>query len=424
MRFGGPARFASIGLVCCLTALPAAALEIEVDGNIELELRQFPERGPLLTMEQDFLALAGELELGLYSRDNAHAIIVKPFGRYDRHDHERSHADLREAKYRYVNKAFELTIGADKEFWGVTEFVHLVDIVNQTDNVEGTDGEAKLGQLMVKASYASPYGTFTAYALPHFRLRQFADPETGRPNYGFTVDDETVHFESGETSGDARRVDDYALRYKHSIGAIDIGLSYFDGTAREPQLLLATPPSAGSLPQMQAFYAYREQAGLDVQATLGPWLLKLEALQATQNYFQGAFPTLASPFEEMTTNRATGGIEYSFYNIFNSGTDIGLVAEYMWDERELAAPHPFGNDVGIGLRWTANDVQSTAVLIGTIVDLDSEASVISLEAERRIGSNFKAIIEARFQNEIGEDDSFAAANEDEGHFRLRLSYYF
>ena len=424
MRFGSGSKYALIGLVSCLTALPAAALEIEVDGNVELEARLFPDEGALPAMEQNFMAIAGELELGLYSRDNTHAIIVKPFGRYDQRDHERSHADLREAKYRYVNNAIELTIGADKEFWGVTEFVHLVDIINQTDNVEGTDGEAKLGQLMVKASYASPYGTFTAYALPHFRIRQFADPETGRPNYGFTVDDETVHFESGETSGDARRVDDYALRYKHSIGAIDIGLSFFDGTAREPQLLLAAPPSAGRQAVMQAFYAYRRQAGLDVQATLGPWLVKLEALQETQNYYQGALPTLASPFEEVTTNRATGGIEYSFYNVFNSGTDIGLVAEYMWDERELDAPHPFANDFGIGLRWTANDVQSTAVLIGTIIDLDSDSSVISLEAERRIGSNFKAIVEARFPGEVGDNDSFAAANKTEGHWRFRFSYYF
>mgnify|MGYP000194538867 CR=1 FL=1 len=412
------------GLALLQTTAPSVALEIELDGNVELEMRHFPNEGPMPTMEQNFVALAAEMELGLYSRDSRHAIIVKPFARYDQHDHERSHADLREAKYRYVNRSFELTIGADKEFWGVTEFLHLVDIVNQTDNVEGTDGEAKLGQVMVKASYASPYGTVTAYALPHFRIRQFADPETGRPNLGFTVDDNTVLFESGETSGRARRVDDVALRYKHSIGAFDIGLSYFDGTAREPQLLLSEPPSPSSQPVMQAFYADRRQTGLDIQATLGPWLLKFEALQSTQNRYLGALASLASPFEEVTAERATGGIEYSFYNIFNSGTDIGLVMEYMWDEREMAAPHPFGNDIGIGLRWTANDVQSTAVLIGTIIDLDSDTSLISLEAERRIGSNFKAIVEARFQNETGEDDIFAAANEDEGHIRLRLAYYF
>jgi hypothetical protein len=334
--------------------------------------------------------------------------------------------DLREAKYRYVNRAFELTIGVDKEFWGVTEFLHLVDIINQTDNVEGTDGEAKLGQPMVKASYASAYGTLTAYALPSFRIRQFSDPISGRPNFGFRVDDATTHFESG----DGRRTDDYALRYKHSLGAFDIGLSYFDGTARDPQLL-ATGQFApdNGLPIMQAYYAFFEQSGLDVQATLGPWLLKLEATQSTENRkkanpLAGGLPTLNMASEEITTNRATGGFEYSFYNLFESGTDVGLVVEYMYDERELAAPHPFGNDIGIGFRWTANDVQSTAILLGTIIDLDSDSSLISLEAERRFGTSFKAVLEARFQDNVGEGDALAIANRNEDHLRLRLSYYF
>lgn len=422
MRLAGPL------VALSLAASPAAALEIELDGNVELETRHFSSEGLHSDMETDFASLAGEMELGIYARGDRHAIIITPFVRVDNHDHERSHADLREAKYRYVNRNFELTIGAGKEFWGVTEFLHLVDIINQTDNLEGADGEAKLGQAMVKISYGGAFGTLSAYALPHFRIRQYDDPITGRPNFGFIVDDDTVHFESGESGGDARRVDDFALRYKHSIGAFDVGLSYFDGTAREPQLLLAVPPGqsglANNLPVMQAYYADRRQTGIDVQATLGPWLLKLEALQATQNRFQGALPTFAAPFEEVTANRATGGIEYSFYNVFESGTDIGLVMEYMWDERELAAPHPFGNDLGIGLRWTANDVQSTAVLVGAIIDLESDSSLISVEAERRIGARFKAIFEGRFQDQVGPEDSFALANEYEDHIRLRLAYYF
>ena len=59
--------------------------------------------------------------------------------------------------------------------------------------------------------------------------------------------------------------------------------------------------------------------------------------------------------EEVETFCATGGFEYTFYDLLNTGTDLGLVVEYMYDEREAEAPHPFGNDIGIGLRWTAND---------------------------------------------------------------------
>ena len=45
------------------------------------------------------------------------------------------------------NRDWSLSIGLGKVFWGVTEFNHLVDVINQTDLVEGIDGEAKLGCL-------------------------------------------------------------------------------------------------------------------------------------------------------------------------------------------------------------------------------------------------------------------------------------
>ena len=424
----------ALAACCMLWAGSAIALDIDFEGNLELELRSFPKEARHAEMEDNFIALAGEVELGLFSPSGRHAVIVKPFARYDKHDHERSHADLREAKYRYVNGPFEATIGADKEFWGVTEFLHLVDIINQTDNVESTDGEQKLGQPMVKFSYASRYGTLTAYALPFFRIRQYVDPKKGRPNGGFIVDDNTTLFESGE----GRRTDDYALRYQNNFGPFDIGLSWFDGTARDPQLLVPFPPEASGLanglPMLQAHYAYLTQAGLDVQATLGPWLLKLEATQASENRYLpdpdfADRPSTRMAQEEVDIFRATGGFEYTFYNLFDSGTDLGLVAEYMYDERKGDAPHPFGNDIGIGLRWTANDPQSTAILFGGLIDLDTDSSSISLEAERRLGRSFKAILEARFidkvgENDDGEEDAFAAALADEDSIRFRLAYYF
>ena len=135
----------AFGFMLGLPISPGQALDIDVEGNVELELRHHPNEARHEDMEQDFASLAGEFELGLFSPSGRHALIVKPFARYDQHDHERSHVDLREGKYRYVNGLFEATIGVDKEFWGVTEFLHLVDIINQTDNVESIDGEQKLG---------------------------------------------------------------------------------------------------------------------------------------------------------------------------------------------------------------------------------------------------------------------------------------
>ena len=388
-----------------LMAPPAMALDIDFEGYLEIEARNFPQTARNDDQRENFSSVAGEVELGFYSDNGRHAVIVKPFGRADEHDHERTHMDLREAKYRYVNGAYEFTFGVDKEFWGVTEFLHLVDIINQTDNVESPDGEQKLGQPMVKFSMAQSWGTLTGYFMPAFRLRQFYDPLTGRPSAGFVVNDETTFFESEH----GRSNPDYALRYGHNSGAFDVGLSWVDGTARTPQLV-PNGDSYNGLPVLNAYYPLRTQLGLDAQATLGPWLLKLEAIESEEN--------------DITNARATGGVEYTFYNLFNSGTDVGLVAEYMWDERELDAPHPFGNDVGIGLRWTANDVQSTSILIGGIVDLDTDSTAFSVEAERRRGQNFKVILEARGQNYVGDDDVWANALANEDFVRLRLNWFF
>ncbi len=402
-------------LASLLGALPVAALEVDFNGNLIIEQRHFPEQGKHPSHEQDFASVSSELDIGFFSASGRHALIIKPFGRYDQYDENRSHTDLREAKYRFVDGNWEVTLGIDKVFWGVTEFLHLVDIANQSDNLESVDGEQKLGQPMARVDYASSYGTVSIFALPYFRPQQFHDAETGRPNYGFVVDNETAVYENDAGldemhAGEGRAVEDYALRYAHSFGVIDFGLSWFDGTSRTPEILHEPVGMLNGQPILRAKYNLLQQAGLDVQATLGAWLLKLEATHSEKKD------------EEFT--RATGGFEYSFYGLFGSSSDLGLVVEYLWDERRAAAPHPFGDDLGIGLRWTANDTQSTAILLGGLIDTETDSTAISLEAERRIGQNVKLIIEARFQDKVGEGDRFAITNKGEGFARVQLGWYF
>ncbi len=64
-------------------------------------------------------------------------------------------------------------VGLSKVFWGAAEFVHLADIINQTDGVEGFDGEEKLGQPMLRLSLFLDRGTVNAFILPWFRERTF-----------------------------------------------------------------------------------------------------------------------------------------------------------------------------------------------------------------------------------------------------------
>ena len=270
-------RAALSAIIMAVTgASSAVALDIEFSGYIEPEWRHFPNDGPTLTHEHDFGSIAGEVELAFFDRSGDHTFIITPFARVDEHDHERSHADLREAKYQYVNGDWEIVIGIDKVFWGVTEFWHLVDIINQTDNVESADGEQKLGQPMLRVSLARDWGTLTGFYLPYFRLRQFSDPVTGRPTPGITVRDEKAIFESK----DKRFNPDAALRYTQTIDVFDIGLSYFKGTARTP--VLSFGPETYDGVSVVPRYDLISQAGIDVQATIGPWLLKLEGTRREQ----------------------------------------------------------------------------------------------------------------------------------------------
>ena len=70
-----------------------------------------------------------------------------------------------------------MRVGIRKEFWGVTEFQHLVDVINQTDGVEDFDGEDKLGQQMVNLSLVNDWGIVDLFLLPGFRERTYAGEE-------------------------------------------------------------------------------------------------------------------------------------------------------------------------------------------------------------------------------------------------------
>jgi len=101
------------------------------------------------------------------------SFILVPFARFDSQDSERTHFDIRELNYLWLTDNWEMRMGIGKVFWGVTEFVHLVDIINQTDLVESPDGEEKLGQPMVQLSIARDWGVLDLFVLPGFRERTF-----------------------------------------------------------------------------------------------------------------------------------------------------------------------------------------------------------------------------------------------------------
>ena len=87
-----------------------------------------------------------------------------------------------------------------------------------------------------------------------------------------------------------------------------------------------------------------------------------------------------------------------------SDMDLGLLSEYHHDSRGGNALTPFNRDVFGGLRLTLNDTQDTAILAGGTYDIETSASSVRVEFERRLGSQYFVSVEGQwFANIVNRD---------------------
>ncbi len=120
---------------------------------------------------------------------------------------------------------------------------------------------------------------------------------------------------------------------------------------------------------------------------------------------------------------ASGGFEYTIGNIKNSGIDIGVIMEYHYDERGKEGLAPFDDDIFFGSRLAFNDVQSTDLLAGAIIDRDTGSSFLNLEASRRLGDRYKLEVEFRGFVNASREEIFYGLRKDH-YFQLELARYF
>ena len=382
----------------------------EWSGFVGVELRGFSSPGLLQGQDDDFTgSLVLEPEYFYEWRDGRDRFVARPFLRLDSADDERSHGDLRELYWQRVGDGYELDVGLRKVFWGVAESLHLVDIINQTDAVEDLDGEDKLGQPMVRLGLSRSWGFLQLYVMPYFRERTFPGVD-GRLRAPLPVDDDAAFYESGAEEGHV----DFALRYSHVIGDVDLGLSYFRGTSREPRLIVA---ERGQEKVLVPFYPQIDQVGLDVQGTFDAWLLKLEAIARWSNDADSNAPGFGDHLA------AVAGFEYTFFDLRGSGLDVGLLAEYQWDERDELTTTPAQDDLFVATRLAFNDVQSTELLAGGSVDLGTGAVFVNVEGSRRLGERYELEVRLRAFAGAESQDPLAAFLEDD-YLQLTLKRYF
>ncbi len=393
------ARF--LAALFAVSAIPATAGEVRVSGFTAVDVRWFPqspkfdgqfsgvETSAVINPEFRYKADGGGLQVAFI-----------PFARLSGRDAERTHFDIREAYMAQRLGDWDYLVGINKVFWGVTESRHLVNIINQTDAIEDTDEEDKLGQPMINVGLQKDWGRLDVFVLPGFRERPFSG-STGRLRTNETVDADQAVFESG--AGNAHV--DFAGRYSHFIGDWDVGVSLFHGLSREARL----PIGAGG--RRAPHYDLITQAGLDLQYTVDEWLWKFEGIVREGH---------GDPFAAMV-----GGFEYTFFQVAESNADVGLLAELHWDGRDEAnAPTTgFDNDLFMGARLALNDVDDSQALIGSVIDVEDGTVSLFVEAERRIGDTWKIETEARFLVNTDRRNALAPFERD-SFVNLRLLRYF
>ena len=392
----------SIGLFTVTTFV--AANEFEISGKVALEQRYFSEAGQLenqLKHTQSSASVEAEFFWGW--NEGSDTLTFKPFYRVDAQDDERTHGDIRELSYIHASDDWEFRAGIRREFWGVTEFQHLVDVINQTDAVEDFDGEDKLGQLMLNLSLVKEWGIVDVFLLPGFRERTFAGQE-GRLRSALLVDNDNISYQSSAKQQHL----DFAVRWTHSLGDFDLGSYWFHGTNRDP-VLTPTIAQVGEQQVMRQYYSQMDQFGLDIQATLEDWLWKFESIYRTDE------------FDDFWATQA--GFEYSFIGVFGSNADLGLLMEYGWDSRGEESSAINQNDLFFGSRIAFNDMQSSEILFGVGADLDHNAFSFLAEASRRLGDNFKVNLDIRLFQSTNKNEVLYMIKDDD-HVQLAVEWYF
>lgn len=355
--------------------------------------------------------ISGAINPEIYrSWDNgSQSFTFSPFYRYSQHDSRRTHFDIRELTWLKAAYDWELRVGFRQVFWGVTEGFHLIDIINQADFVENIDGEQKLGQPMINLALIQDWGTIDLFLLTGFRERTFAGHEGRLRTHPVT----SVGDAQFEREGVEKHLA-YAGRYSHSFGDWDVGLAHFYGTARQPTMLPRFN-QLGEIERIIPLYENINQTSIDVQTIKGSWLWKLEALMRSG---QGD-----------RFYAATGGVEYTFFDLFESGVDLGLITEYMYDSRgynnfqALTQQALFQDDFLAAVRLGFNDIQNTQLLAGVIFDRTQNSKIYNIEASRRIGNDWTADLQVRLFRGIPVTDPLIMFSADD-HVRFQLKYHF
>ena len=308
-----------------------------------------------------------------YEWDRDLSFTFRPFTRYDKVDHRRTHTDIREAVLKYIRDDWEIGLGIDRIFWGVTESKNLVDIINQTDSVENPSGEEKLGQPIISYTKVSRLGYFDIFYLPYFR----AGNSPGRQ--GRLRTDPIVKYEDPIFTGGAGKWSpDGAVRWSNNFDGYDLSFHFFRGNGREASV---NPKIQNGELVYVAGYERISQLGATGTYSNGPWLFKVESLHRRG---QNNAVNIRKSFTSYIL-----GLERTYTRIVGEMGDLTLFGEYISDNRRINSPETLENDIFIAARVSLNDTHNSEFFLASTRDLGGEGNTLTMDYSRRLMESVK-----------------------------------
>jgi FimV-like protein len=384
------------------SASPHWTDRLQSDSTLGVDSRLFANKG-LQQQAQSSLSASFLQEWYWQSVDETDSLTFSPYLRVDQRDPERNLIDIRQAFWLRVGRGWELKLGIDQVFWGVTESQHLVDVINQTDLVDTIDGESKLGQPMLQYNLYGDWGNLQTFLLPYFRERTFAGVN-GRLRLPLPLlPDEAIYQSDRE-----QQHLDVAVRYAKQIDQLDVAGSYFQGTSREPSLR-----PLGNSGFYAPYYPQMKQVGVEGQWIVDSWIWKLESIY--RRYEQRTL-------EEFYAG--TAGFEYSMVGVFDSNYDLGWLMEYQYDSRGAEATGPGQRDLFVGARLAWNDEAGTELLFGVAQDMEDRGSRSGMfEASTRFNNNIRLRLDGWFFQTHSPAQPIWWFRRDD-YIQLGIDYYF
>jgi hypothetical protein len=117
------------------------------------------------------------------------------------------------------------------------------------------------------------------------------------------------------------------------------------------------------------------------------------------------------------------GIEYGFQGVMGSDLDATYYVEHLFSSE--AEPLTYvDNDIFLGVRFEINDVASTSIESGLIVDLDSRSTLPRLEIQRRLLSHLVVAGVGQAFLWVAEEDPLIFNLRQDTYAALELRFFF